>query len=55
MLVKSPVAVSTSLPEGSEAATRPANTDTWLPTATDVASTLTSPAYASRAAAKSAS
>ena len=30
MLVKSPVAVSTSLPPGRFAAMSPANTDTWL-------------------------
>lgn len=42
MLVKSPVAVSTSLPSASDAASNPANTDTWLPTATVEASTPTS-------------
>ena len=34
MLVNSPSAVSTSAPARREAATRPANTLTWLPTAT---------------------
>ena len=51
MLVKSPVAVSTSLPPGRLAAMSPANTDTWLPTATAEGSTPASSAYEERAAA----
>src|SRR6266542_1322426 len=39
MLVKSPVAVSTSLPSGRLAAMSPADTGTWLPTATTDGST----------------
>ena len=50
MLVKSPVAVSTSLPPGRLAAMSPANTDTWLPTATTDGSTPASRAYEERAA-----
>ena len=49
-LVNSPVTVSTSLPSGKEAATRPAKTLTWLPTATVEGSTPTRPAYDERAA-----
>ncbi len=51
MLVKSPVAVSTSLPSGRLAAMSPANTDTWLPTATAEGSTPARWAYEARAAA----
>jgi hypothetical protein len=41
-LVKSPVAVSTSLPGSSDAATSPTNADTCAPTATPAGSTPTS-------------
>ncbi len=44
MLVNSPLAVSTSLPSGSAAATSPAKTLAWLPTATCSGSTPTSAA-----------
>ena len=51
MLVKSPAAVSTSPPAGRLAAISPANTDTWLPTATAEGGTPTSRAQQRRASA----
>src|SRR5450759_3568359 len=54
-LVNSPGTVSTSLPSGKEAATRPTKTLTWLPTATVEGSTPTRAAYDDRAAFRGAS
>jgi hypothetical protein len=48
MLVNSPAATSTSAPGGSDAATSPAKTLTWLPTATRDGSTPTIAAYDAR-------
>ena len=55
MLVKSPVAVSTSLPGGRDAATNPANIDTCPPTATDDGATPTNRAKLARAEPKGSS